>query len=171
MNARQERHSHEGPLRYAVAWIVWFAVLFALWMALIDHLAIDDILNGVVCAAIGASAAELVDAQRIVRVRFRPRWFAVVPRQLWRFLLETFLVIGVLFRVLVLRRRVRGHFRAVRFRAGGEDAFDAGRRTLFEWAGSFSANRYVIGVDGEHDSALMHELVESDEPLDSLGLG
>ena len=42
-------------------------------------------------------------------------------------------------------------------------------RTLTEVWGSLVPNRYVVGIDEQESTLLVHELVRSDEPLDPFG--
>jgi hypothetical protein len=74
---------------------------------------------------------------------------------------------------LVAPREVRGTLRAVPFRAGGEGSSDVGRRALAEGLGSLAPNTIVIGIDGERDLLLVHQLRRSGgrEQLDVLELG
>jgi hypothetical protein len=73
----------------------------------------------------------------------------------------------------VAPREARGSLRAVPFRAGGDDSSDAGRRALAEGLGSLAPNTIVIGVDGERDLLLVHQLHRRGgrEQLDVLELG
>lgn len=74
---------------------------------------------------------------------------------------------------LVAPRETRGSLRAVPFRAGEEGSLDVGRRALAEGLGSLAPNTIVIGVDGDHDLLLVHQLHRSGgrEQLDVLELG
>jgi hypothetical protein len=84
---------------------------------------------------------------------------------------DSFRVCWVVIRQLALRRERTGHFRAVRYDACGEDEIDVARRALTEWAASVAPNRYVIGVDRESGTLLVHELAETKGSLDPLELG
>src|SRR5205823_132058 len=86
---------------------------------------------------------------------------------LLRLILDTWLLAGALWRHLALGRPVRGSFRAVRYTPGAERRSAAGR-TLTEIWGSLMPNRYVVGMDEQESTLLVHELVPSNEPLDPL---
>src|SRR4051794_13239410 len=62
------------------AWLIWWVLCAALWLALIDRVAIAELLTGVVAAAIGATAAVLVRQQRDTVIRPRARWLPAVGR-------------------------------------------------------------------------------------------
>jgi hypothetical protein len=69
---------------------------------------------------------------------------------------------------------VGGSFRAVPFRAGGEDPEAAARRAIAEGVGSFAPNTYILDVDREHELILAHQLVpKPNQPkdIDPLELG
>lgn len=59
------------------------------------------------------------------------------------------------------------------FRGGGDGSDDVGRRALAEGLGSLAPNTIVIGIDGENDLLLVHQLHRSGgrEQLDVLELG
>jgi hypothetical protein len=60
-----------------------------------------------------------------------------------------------------------GEFRAATYRPEAARRTAAGRAVTEIW-GSLPANRYVVGIDEETGTLLIHELVRSDEPLDPL---
>jgi hypothetical protein len=64
--------------RWAVAraWLAWWVLCAALWLALIDRTTLDVLLAGVVAAAFGATAAVLVRQQRRTLMRPRTSWLA-----------------------------------------------------------------------------------------------
>jgi multisubunit Na+/H+ antiporter MnhE subunit len=163
-----KRERQAAKLGSALArWLGWWVALGALWLALDDTVALPELATGAVAAAIGATAAELVHAQKLVRVRLRARWL----RHAWRLpvalVVETAAVFAVLFRQLVLRKPPHSAFRAIRFRAEGpRSAFDTTRRALAKSAGSFAPNSYVVGVDADRDLLLVHQLAPRGDPDD-----
>jgi multisubunit Na+/H+ antiporter MnhE subunit len=158
-------------VRVAAHWLAWWVALAALYLALADSRSVPELATGGVAAAIGASAASIVHAQRLARVRPRAAWLLRAWRALALLLVDTVVLARALIGLLVLRRRVRGRLRAVRFRAAGDDPRSAARRALVQLLGSLAPNRIVIGVDRDRDVLLVHELVPRDEPLDPLELG
>ena len=152
-------------------WLLRWALLMALWLALTDTKNEQDVLAGLVAAAIGATAAGLVvrpgspnTVTKSVAV------MAIGPRRLLRPMLrlvvDTAILTGALVRALS-GRNVRGSFRAARYRPDAPRRSAAGRLATEIW-GSLPANRYVVGVDEESGVLLVHELVRTDEPLDPL---
>ena len=70
------------------------------------------------------------------------------------------------------RKRIRGQFRAVPFRAGTSE-HDRGRYALTEIVGSLAPNTIVIGVDADTDLLLVHQLRRNGDrdDIDVLELG
>ena len=159
-------------LPYAGRWFLRWALLMALWLALTDTRNEQDVVAGLVAAAIGATAAGLVlrpgspntVAKSVALVAIGPRRLL---RPLLRLVVDTALLTGALGRALS-GRRVRGSFRAVRYRPDAPRRSAAGRVATEIW-GSIPPNRYVVGIDEEAGVLLVHELVRTDEPLDPLG--
>lgn len=147
------------------------AVLFALWLLLVDATDAPNLLTGAVCAIAAAVLATVVQSLRTVHARLRPSMLVRAYRPFLALLADTGRVTAALFSRLVLRRPVRGRFRAVRYRASGEESEDVARCLLTEWAASLAANRYAIGVDRRRKLLLVHELVPARAPLDPLDLG
>jgi len=153
--------------RAAIALVTW-ALLFGVWMLLVDTKSRPELVAGAVAAALAATASELVRAQRVAQVRARLRWLLRAWRPIVRIPLDVALVISTLLHP----RRTRGRFRALRFRAPGDDPEDTARRTLAEGFGSLAPNTYVIGVDTNRRVLIVHQLVERGgaETLDPLEL-
>jgi multisubunit Na+/H+ antiporter MnhE subunit len=159
--------------RLALPWAASAAVLFALWLFIVDTAESPQLYAGIAVAAIAATGSELVRRQRIAMVRPRARWLprlwrpaASVPADLWRL-------------ARAAARGLRGappdgRFLELPFEPGDGDPEDLARQALAEAAGSFSPNTVVIGVDDERRTLLAHQLLEVEEParsLDPLGLG
>ncbi len=146
-------------------------IFFAFYLLLADNLHEDELVAGA-AIAVGAAivSASLSSFHQAVRVR--PAMFRRLPRSLLLLFTDTGRITWALARSVVLRRPLRGHLRAARYRATSQtDPEDFGRRLLTEWGASLGANRYVLGIDNERQLLVVHELVESSGPLDPLELG
>jgi hypothetical protein len=140
-------------MRRVAAWLCWFAGLFVLWLLLVGNVQYAERIAGLVAAAIGATAVEVVRSQGLLRYRVEAPWLAPGARQLLH-------VIPDFFRVLAaLPRRPRGIFRTVPFPAGGERDVDRGRRAWAAFTASLAPNRLVVDLDPEHGEALVHDLL------------
>lgn len=169
---------HDDPTRGALIWrgtrrwAGWWVFLAGLWVVLVDSAKPPELVAGAVAAAIAATAARLVAAQRLVRLDFDPRWLRLAWRPLLALFTDTGLLAGALWRRVVLRRPVQGAFRELRFRASGDDRRSVARRVTAKTIGSFAPNTYVIGFDEETEVLLVHQLVPRGGPdaLDPLEL-
>lgn len=159
--------------RFALPWAATVAVLFGLWLLLVDTVEASQLYLGVAVAMLAATGSELVRHQRIAGVSPRPRrlrllWrpVASVPRDLWLLAREAVGAVG--------GRAPRGRFRELSFDPGEGGPDDLARHALAEAAGSFSPNTIVIGVDVGRRTLLAHQLVPDADParsIDPLELG
>lgn len=140
------------------AWLSWFAGLLVLWLALVGTVQDVERIAGLCAAAIGATAAEVVRSQGLLRFRVEWRWLRLLWRPLARVVPDFFVVLSALV------RRSRGRFVELEFHTGGERAVDAGRRAFAVVAPSLPPNRLVVDVDPDSGKALVHDLVPSKPP-------
>src|ERR687886_2343256 len=179
-----EHHDHDtsmveemapGRLNQFIFWVVSLSILTGLYLLLVvDSIDAPELITGLVAAAVGATAATAVRSQRLVSFRPRLRWALGLWRLPPQAVLDTGVLIAILWRRLVMRRSVGGSFRAVPFRAVGEDAEAAARRAIAKGVGSFAPNTYILDIDREHELILVHQLVpEPEQPrsIDPLELG
>ena len=122
---------------------MWWVVLAALWLLLVDNTKLRELVAGAVAAALAASAATAVEERHPLRLAPRPSW-----------------LLGAL-RVLP-RLPLGGSFRAIRFRRGGDDPESVARRAFAEALDSLGPNSYVVGIDD--DVMLVHQLVRPEDP-------
>lgn len=145
----------------------------AFYMVLIDTVDLPELYAAIGAVLLAGAGYEAARRQGIAEARVSARWVA----RGWRVVVSIPRQIGLVswqaVAQLVAPRRARGTLRAVPFRAGGEGPSDAGRRALAEGLGSLAPNTIVIGIDGEHDLLLVHQLHRSGgrEQLDVMGLG
>jgi hypothetical protein len=156
--------------RVGAAWLGRSAVMFALWLALVDNLHSVELYVGAACAVLAGAAAVAESRVRGRHPRPTPWMLRRGHRPLVALVADTFRVALVLGRALA-GRRPEGRLRAVRFAATADTPRDAARRSLAEVLGSLGPNRYVVGIDREREVLLVHELLPSDQPLDPLELG
>lgn len=164
-----------GPLNQAIFWVTSWVLLSGLYLLLVvDSIDASELVTGAVAAAVGAVAATAVRSQRLVSFRPRMRWALGLWRLPLQAAVDTGILVVMLWRRLVVRQPVGGSFRAVPFRAGGEDPEAAARRAVAKGVGSFAPNTYVLDIDREHELILVHQLVPTpDQPknIDPLELG
>ena len=140
-------------MRRVAAWLAWFGGLLVLWLLLVGTVQEVERIAGLAAAAVGATAAEVVHSQGLLRYRVEARW-------LRRGLLQLLRVVPDFIRVLAaLAAPPRGAFRTVPFPAGGERDVDRGRRAWATLAASLAPNRLVVDIDPETGEALVHDLL------------
>jgi multisubunit Na+/H+ antiporter MnhE subunit len=162
------------PLGQVVFWVVWWIILTGLWIPLAFDVMVPELVAGMVAAAAGATLATAVRAQRLISFRPRLRW----ALRLWRLpsqvVLDTGILIAVLWRRLVMRQPVSGSFRAIPFRAVAENPEADARRALAATIGSIAPNTYVVDIDEDSELILVHQLVSKpgdSKSIDPLELG
>jgi hypothetical protein len=114
-----------------------------------------------VASAVAATAATVVRAEGLVRFRPRPHWLLDVWRLPGRSLADTLRVFGVLGRRIFRGEPIRGRFRVEPFRLGPDARRREARRAVFTIGASIPPNAYVVGVDDEEHTVLIHELVST----------
>lgn len=147
------------PRQLAWVWLVWWLLSAGFWLALDDTAALPELIVGSVAALLGATAATLVYAERLVQVRGQVRWGLHAWRPVVQAVRDLGLLAGVLWRTLAHRDRPTGTLRTVRFAPPGDDAEQTGRRVLATVAGSFAPNTVVLDIDEETGRMLVHQLV------------
>jgi multisubunit Na+/H+ antiporter MnhE subunit len=148
-------------------WIAWYVPLVALWLAFTATLDRNEVLLGLVAAAVGATAQELVNAQDLTRFRLEPRWLRDLWRLPWQVLTDSWLLTVVLWRWLARGDVATGQFRTLPYPVVPEDDARANaRKALVTAAVSVTPNTYVVGVEGDDGLMLVHQLVPSaDAPV------
>ena len=160
--------SGTGSGRLAIWAVRWFA-LALLWLALADSRARPELIAAAVAALIGAGFAALIARPGRPRtLTTTVRLLSLGPRRLGRPLVHLVLDNGplaaVLWRRLARGERGRGTLRTGRVPADPALRSAAGRVAIEAW-GSLTPNRYVIGIDEESGTVLVHELARSRLPV------
>ena len=155
-----------GGRRGAVrAWLLWWVVCAALWLALVDRVQAAELVLGAIAATIGASVAVLVRARRGTLLRPRARWL----RDTWRPAVALVADVVPLVRALVFRGILRRDAPAptlaeVQFDVPGADREDAAFRILTVILGSLGPNTIVADVDADARVLRVHQLVATADP-------
>jgi multisubunit Na+/H+ antiporter MnhE subunit len=145
-------------LRRLRFWIAWYVALVVLWLAFVDTFATQEVILGLVAAAMAATAAELVRSQELVRFDVELRWLRDLHQLPWQVLRDCWLLAVALWRHCT-GHPVRGVFRVVPFPSEADDARAAGRRALVTVVASAAPNTVVVGVEGGEGEMLVHQLV------------
>jgi len=145
-------------------WLAWWAALFIIWLLLVDTIAWEELLVGAVAASLSATVALAVHRQGYIRFSPRAVWLRELPALVGDVIVDCGLLAGALWRRLILRQTVGGVMIRVPFHYGGDNGRDGARRALVNFAVSLTPNSYVVDIDPDADSLLVHRLVPG--PLD-----
>jgi multisubunit Na+/H+ antiporter MnhE subunit len=138
--------------------LAWFGGLFVLWLLLVGTIADTELTAGLIAAAIGATATEVVRSLGLLGFHVEWRWVNRTPKHLAAVIPDFFLVLATLVRPR------RGAFRTLAFPTGGGRDIDRGRRAWAGLAASLAPNRVVVDVDEETGLVLVHDLVPRAAP-------
>lgn len=158
-----------SPVRLALGWFGWWVVLAALWLALVDTVATPELVAGAVAAAVGATAARVVDAMGLIALRVRPAWLLGLWRPVLRMVPDSLALTLVVARRLV-GRPARGALTELTFHRGPDEE---ARAVMVKIAGSLAPGSYVVRIDEEDECLLVHTLPGVEDPgprADPLGL-
>lgn len=143
-----------------LGWSAWFLALFFLWLLLAGEWNRTEWVAAAAAAAAGATLAE------VARARLGPaappplEALRQVPSVLLAVVVDFAIVVGSLVAGLLRGRVVRGTFTArVRDDLRGEGTVTARRRAWTALAATYSPNAYVIEIDANDGSVLLHDLV------------
>jgi multisubunit Na+/H+ antiporter MnhE subunit len=147
-----------GEIRF---WLGWFVALNVLWLALISAFDVAETVLGLGASAVAASAATIVRRQRFVTFRPRARWLLGSWRLPAAAAIDTARVFGVLWRRLARGEPIHGRFRTEPFRLDRDHERRAARRAVYTIGASIPPNAYVVGIDEDEHTVLLHELTPS----------
>jgi len=157
----RDRPRHPGAVR---AWVVWWALLAGLWLALVDTLVVPELVTGAIAAAIAATGAVVVRSQRLVLLRPRAAWLRCAAGPLAHTVTDLVPLARVLWRRGVRHRDEGGRLVEVPYAAVGDDADDVAHRVFTEALGSLAPNMLVVDIDRERRVLIVHELEPTDDP-------
>jgi multisubunit Na+/H+ antiporter MnhE subunit len=160
-------------MRSLAAALLGFMLAAAFYMVLIDTVDLPELYAAIAAVLLGGASYGAARHQGVAEAEMSWRWMARVPRVLASVPPQIAIVSWEAVAQLFRPRARRGTFRAVPFRAGGDGSQDAGRRAMAEGVGSLAPNTIVIGIDGDSDLLLVHQLHRSGgrEQVDVLELG
>jgi hypothetical protein len=153
--------------------LIGFAIGGAFYLLLIDTPNVVEVYALAGVALLAGAGFVISREQGFPEATINPRWLSRSWRVVASVPVNVMLLCWDAAAQLLQRRRTRGVFRAVPFKAGGELPADVGRRALAEALGSIAPNTIVIGIDPDRDLLLVHQLHRQGgrEQLDVLGLG
>ncbi len=155
------------------AWLVSWGLCAALWLVLDDTIALPELIDGAIAAAIGASAATLVRAHSHVQFAAPPGRARLWWRPLAHLVSDLPELTRVLVRALAGGDRNPGRVRTVDFSVAAADRARATQVALASIAGSVAPSTVIVAVDEDGRQLIFHELTprRGRERADPLELG
>jgi len=132
----------------------WWALLFGLWMLLVDTVSTAELLGALAAASTGVLATRLVFAGGTAELRPVGGLLLALARQSARVPADLWLLALALFGALAGHRRP-GRFHEIELRLASSES-DNGRRAAIEVFGSLAPNTIVLGVDERR--VVVHQL-------------
>jgi multisubunit Na+/H+ antiporter MnhE subunit len=147
--------------RHVAPWILSFVALFWLWMLLVGEWNQIELIYAACVAAFAATVGQW--ARTIAEVTFRvpARPFLALPSAL----AMVFVDFGIAIAALLRRRR--GEFVVRESQATQAGELGVGDRAFSTLVANYSPNAYVIDVQADDGTVLLHDLVpyrKSEEP-------
>ena len=149
-------HPAAAHLRAFAAWTV---VLFALWLLLAGQWSPSTAVVGAACALGAAALAETIRSRAAVGVRIPAALLARAVTIPLLVVADFGLLVWVLVRSAAERRPVRGVFVTRPFAATGDAPEERGARAFTTLAATYSPNAYVVDVDCDEGTILLHDLI------------
>jgi hypothetical protein len=145
-------------VKHVVAWLAWWVALFWLWLLLVGEWNREELAAAAIAATLAASIAEFARTRTSFGARL-PRALADVPRVLAMVVVDFGIVTWALLAAIARRRVVRGELISRKLERGTVAARGVGPRAWTALAASYSPNAYVIDIEPEPATVLLHDLV------------
>jgi hypothetical protein len=145
-------------VKHVLAWVAWWLPFFWLWMLLAGEWNRQEWVAAASAATIAATLAELSRVRTGFGARVPAGAVADVPQALAMVVVDFGIVVWALLTSIARRRVVRGEL-VSRELADRSRAHGVGPRAWTALAASYSPNAYVIDIDPETRSVLLHDLV------------
>jgi multisubunit Na+/H+ antiporter MnhE subunit len=163
-----EGSSQRRPVAAAVAgriraWLIWWALLMALWIIADDSVAADELLAGAGAAALAALLAEVVGHQAATRPWLRRAWLGPALRLPVDVARDTGVVFIALWHRLAHGEVPRSAFLELPAQFGPQTNQGAARRALLVAGRSLAPNRLALGLDAQRNVLVVHQLVADRE--------
>ncbi len=146
-------------MKHVLAWVAWWIGLFWLWFLLVGEWNGQELVAAAIAAALAASVAELARARTGFDARVPLRGLAQLPKAFGMVVVDFGIVVWALGTSVARRRVVRGRLVSRKLEGGAGAARGVGPRAWTELVACYSPNAYVIDVDPESHTVLLHDLV------------
>jgi hypothetical protein len=144
---------------HAVRWLVWAPSLFGLWLLLAADWTRVEAAAAACAAVVAATAMEVAIARAGLRVRVSRAALVAAASAPAQVVADFAIITAALARGLAHRERVHGSFQVRPLPASGRGRRGGPARAWLTIIATYSPNAYVVDVDDEHGTVLMHDLV------------
>jgi hypothetical protein len=147
-----------------IKYLTWWIILTGLYLLFAWTIAWAEVGVGLLASAITTWLIAKVQSQGKYHFKAGAGWLVLFKRLPVQVVTDTGLVLAALWRRLAQRDYHPGAFQTLPFHTGGDTPEAAARRALVTAGASFSPNSYVVLIELENDSLLIHQLVPSVSP-------
>jgi hypothetical protein len=154
-------------VKHVRAFVVWWIALFLLWLLLVGQWNREQAVAAAIAATIAAGTAEFARSRTGFGAPLPPRLLARVPGALGMVFVDFGIVAWALVAGVARRRIVRGELVTRELPRGSWVTQGTGPRAWTALVASYSPNAYVVDVDPEARTVVLHDLVpypESEKP-------
>jgi hypothetical protein len=144
-------------VRRVRAWLIWWALLMALWIIVDDSVDTDELLVGAGAAVLAALLAQLAGRQTVA-LGMPSGWLRALARLPADVVRDTWIVFGALARTLVRRSAPASAFRQLPVSYGAQTPTGRLRRGFVIGVRSFAPNTFALGIDADRDVMVVHQL-------------
>jgi hypothetical protein len=155
------RQNHAPPSSAKPRWsaaVGWWAAFFVVWLLLVPSWSWAEILVGLFAAALCAALPRATGVAELLSFRPRLGWWSSIAATLLGLPRDFGKLVWALGRQLA-GKPIHGQYRRLAIAADGDDPQGRARRALTAAGHSLLPNSYVIGIDPESNTMLLHELV------------
>jgi multisubunit Na+/H+ antiporter MnhE subunit len=146
-------------VKHVVPWLTWWLALFWLWLLLAGEWNRQEWVAAAVAATIAATLAEFARTRTDFAAHLPRAVLSDLPQVLWMILVDFGIVARALLTSVVRLRVVQGQLVSRELERGAEAVRGVGPRAWIALAASYSPNAYVIDIDAEARTVLLHDLV------------
>jgi len=146
-------------VKHLAPWLIWWLGLFWLWLLLAGEWNRQEWVAAAIAATFAASLAELARVRTTFAARLPLRALADVPQLLAMVAVDFGVLVAALLTSAAHRRIVRGVLVSRDLERGADAARGVGPRAWTALAASYSPNAFVIDIEPETQTVLLHDLV------------
>jgi hypothetical protein len=143
---------------------VWVLLLAGIYLLLASQISVWEIIAAIAACILAFAGATAVNIAGGRPFEFRVDWFRQLARLPMRVSRDCAIVTLAIFQRMIHPWKT-GNFQAVKLDLGGQTRLGAAKRALLITNTSLAPNTYIVGMNSEKNTALLHQLVSTPAPL------